>query len=106
MDIHPEIMGILNETVLPNVLRVHGMGIPYPAELWANGVCQHQDGAVVFTVSDRGFLNAEYFGYDNYMDPLLAVSIGIDQTDAKLVMKDTRFEIFFLHLRLCLPAVR
>ena len=37
MGIHQDILEIVNKRILPEVVRVHQMDVPYPAELWVNG---------------------------------------------------------------------
>ena len=92
MHIHRDVSEIVNNAVLRDVIQIHGMEIPYPAELWANGNRQHEDGTAMFSVGDRGYLTAEYFGYDA-SDPLELLGMGFKQLDSKLVMKDTQVEI-------------
>ena len=93
MDIHRDVSDIANDLVLRDVVQIHGMDIPYPAELWVGGKCEHKHGTAMFNIGDRGFLTAEYFGYDNVWDPLKSLGMGLNQLDAKLIMKDTRVEI-------------
>ena len=93
MDIHRDVADIVNDLVLRDVVQIHGMDIPYPAELWVGGKCEHKHGTAMFNIGDRGFLTAEYFGYDNVRNPLESLGIGFNQLDAKLIMKDTRVEI-------------
>lgn len=93
MDIHRDVSGILNDLVLRDVVRIHGMDIPYPAELWVGVKCEHKHGTAMFSIGDRGFLTAEYFGYDTASNPLESLGIRLHQFDAKLIMKDTRMEI-------------
>ncbi len=93
MDIHRDVSDIVNNLVLRDVLQIHGMDIPYPAELWVDGKCEHKHGTAMFNIGDRGFLTAEYFGYDNARNPLEAFGVGLNQLDAKLIMNDTRVEI-------------
>ena len=93
MAVHPEVLEIVNKTVLTNVIRIHDMNLPYAAELWVDGQREHEDGMVMFSISDRGYLTAEYFAYDNPMDPLERLGLGFKRLDAKLVMKDARVEV-------------
>ena len=97
MQIHPDILRILNETILPNVVRIHDMDTPWPAELWIDGECKHKEGTVMFNVNSGRFLTAEYFGYDNaeYMslDILADIFSTSNNLDAKLVMSATEVEI-------------
>lgn len=92
MSIHRDVSDIIHNEVLRDVLQVHGMGIPYPAELWIDGIRQHDDGTVMFKINDRGFLAAEYFGYDGF-GPLQTLSIGLQQPTATLTIKGTQVEI-------------
>lgn len=92
MRIHQDILEVVNKQVLPYVLCVHEVDVPYPAELWVDGDCKHQDGTAMFSVGSRGFLTAEYFAYDN-TDRLLAETMGFRRVNAKLVIKGTRVEV-------------
>ena len=91
MQVHQDVLAVVNKTILPQVLRIHEMEVPYPAELWVDGVCQHQEGAAMFSISDRGFLSAEYFAYDG--DGMPPWGIGFQQVSGKLVMQGTGVEI-------------
>ena len=93
MDIHRDVSDIVNDLVLRDVVQIHGMDIPYPAELWVGGKCEHKHGTTMFNIGDRGFLTAEYFGYDSAWNPLESLRMVFNQLDAKLIMKDTRVEI-------------
>ena len=95
MQIHSDILRILNETVLPNIVRIHDMDTPWPAELWIDGECKHKEGTVMFNVDSGRYLTAEYFGYDNAE----SMSLGIfafstsEELNAKLVMSAMETEI-------------
>ena len=92
MGIHRDVTNVVNNVVLRDVIQIHGMDIPYPAELWVNENPQHVDGTAIFGIGDRGHLTAEYFGYDA-AEPLELMGMGFKKLDAKLVMKDTMVEI-------------
>ena len=92
MNIHRDVSEIINSVVLRDVIQIHGMEIPYPAELWVNGNRHYEDGTAMFGIGDGGYLTAEYFGYDG-VNPLEWLGMGFKRLDAKLVMKDTRVEI-------------
>ena len=47
----------------------------------------------MFSIGERGFLTAEYFGYDNARNPLGLLGMGFKRLDAKLIMNDTRVEV-------------
>ena len=93
MDIHRDVSHVINRVVLRDIVQIHGMEIPYRAELWVDGKCVHSDGTAMFGIGDRGFLTAEYFAYDNVLNPPVTAGIVIDRLDVKLIMKDTRVEI-------------
>ena len=93
MDVHRDISDVINNVVLRDVVQIHGMEIPYPAELWVDGKCEHEHGTAMFSIGDRGLLTAEYFGYDNVWNKLEWRGMGFAHLDAKLIMKDTRVEI-------------
>ena len=91
MQVHPDVLAVVNKTILPHVLRVHEMAVPYPAELWVDGALRHQEGVAMFGTSDRGLLTAEYFAYDG--DGTSPWGMGFRQVAAKLVMQGTGVEI-------------
>ena len=92
MRIHRDVSAVVHNVVLRDVIQIHGMEIPYPAELWVDGNCHHQDGTVMFSIKDSGSLTAEYFGYDAGT-PLQWLGIGLEPLDVKLILKDTNVEI-------------
>ena len=55
---------VLCKTILPYVVGVHGLEIPYPAALIREGVPISESGSVVFRLDERGSFMAEYFAYD------------------------------------------
>ena len=55
---------VLCKTILPYVVGVHGLEIPYPAALIREGVPISESGSVVFRPDERGSFIAEYFAYD------------------------------------------
>ncbi len=91
MHIHQDVSDAIN-AILRDVFQVHGMGIPYPAELWVDGTCRHEGGTAMFSIGDRGYLTAEYFGYDgsNVLDWLVPWS---KRLDTKIILKDTLVKI-------------
>ena len=91
MKIHRDVLETVNKTVLPQVMRVHEMDVPYPAELWVDGKCEHENGVAVFNINEPGFLVAEYFAYDG--PGTWAGGVGLLQSPAKLVMAATGLEI-------------
>lgn len=98
MNIHRDVSYILNNEVIRDVLQIHGMGIPYPAELWIDGSLRHEHGTVMFDISDRGLLIAEYFGYDGF-GPAQTLDIGFKQPAASLIIKDTQIDIPIWRIR-------
>ena len=93
MDIHRDVVDVVNKVVLRDVVQIHGTEIPYPAELWVDGKCVHSDGTAMFSIGDGGLLTAEYFAYDNVLNSSVTAGIVIQRLDVKLIMKDTRVEI-------------
>ena len=64
MGIHRDVANVVNNVVLRDVIQVHGMDIPYPAELSpihrrdeCRGGLKVQESAPVF--GDNGFLNTK-----------------------------------------------
>ena len=55
MNVHQDVLETLNKTVLPQVMRVHEMGVPYPAQLWVDGQCEHENGVAMFNIGEQGF---------------------------------------------------
>lgn len=92
MNVHPDVSDTIHNEILRDVLQVHGMEIPYPAELWIDGSLRHEHGTAMFSISDRGFLIAEYFGYDG-IGTFPTLSIGLERSVATLIIKDTQVEI-------------
>ena len=92
MVIHSDIANVVNGKVLRDVIQIHGREIPYPAELWVDGRVKYQNGTAMFSIGDRGYLTAEYFGYDG-AESLEWMGLGLKRLDAKLIMKGTGVEI-------------
>ena len=44
MTIHPLASQMLKGDILPYVIHVHGLNIPYQAELWIGGEPKYRDG--------------------------------------------------------------
>ena len=89
MQVHPDILKVLRQEILPHIIRIRDFDTPWPAEFWIDGCRQHQNGVVMFNINDRGFLHAEYFGYDD----LRSYQYPPGTVDAKLIMSDTQAEI-------------
>ena len=89
MQVHPDILKVLRQEILPYIIRIRDFDTPWPAEFWIDGCRQHQNGVVMFNINDRGFLHAEYFGYD----ALRSYRYPPGMVDAKLIMADTQAEI-------------
>ena len=85
MPVHEDVLIAVNQTILPDVMRVHQTGVPYPAELWVKGKRMHENGAAMFEIGARGFLTAEYFAYDDF-DEASFWTGAVPQCDAMLVM--------------------
>ena len=85
--VHPDILEAVNNKILPHVIGIQDMDTPWRAQLWLGGTCVHQDGVAMFNVGDRGYLTAEYFGYDNAGFPHLVSDPGAER--AQLVMEET-----------------
>lgn len=98
-DVHRDVQEIVGRTVLPEVIQVHDIAIPYPAELWVNGQREHEDGTAMFSIGDGGYLTAEYFAYDNPMARLEWLGPGLDRLDAKVIIRDTQVEIPIWHIQ-------
>ena len=91
MKLHRHVLKTVNKTVLPQVMRVHEMGVPYPAELWIDGKREHENGVATFDIGEQGFLAAEYFAYDGLGTPIWG--IGPQQSPTKLVLTSTGVEL-------------
>ena len=91
MKVHRDVLETVNKTVLPQVIRVHEMDVPYPAELWVDGKREHENGVAMFNVGEHGFLAAEYFAYDGFGTS--PGGVGLQQSPAKLVIAATGLEI-------------
>ena len=93
MPIHQLVSQLLEDNVLPNVIHVHGLDIPYRAELWIGGEPKHRDGVVSLDISENGYLTAEYVAYDaDIISDLLGTSV-LGKNDCKVVILDTQIEL-------------
>ena len=93
MIVHQTILEQLSQNVLPYVFNVHGLDIPYPAELWVNGDTKFKEGVVSFHIGENGYLIGEYSAYDaDSMDDPIGFSL-FGSNDYKLVILDTEIEI-------------
>lgn len=79
-------------------MRVHQTGVPYPAELWADGGQIHGQGVAMFVIGVDGYLTAEYFAYDQppYPDPW---GDSLPSGQPTLLMKDLQLEIAIWRMR-------
>ena len=95
MVIHSDVASTVNGRVLRDVIQIHGMEVPYPAELWVDGRVKYRNGTAMFSIGDGGYLTAEYFGYDGTggTEPLEWMGLGLKRLDVKLIMKGTGVEI-------------
>ena len=93
MNVHQDIQEIIKRQVLPEVIRVHGLDVPYQAELWIREQRRHEDGTVMFNIDDEGHLIAEYFAYDNIGFSLVALGPHLSHPSTKLVIKSTQVEV-------------
>ena len=89
MQIHSIVSEHLHKDILPYILQVQDVAVPYPAELWENENCNHKTGSVVFNIKGDRLL-AEYFAHDIYSP---SFPIMIDDTQWKIVLKGTGAEI-------------
>ena len=64
---------VLRKTILPYVVGVHGLDIPYPAQLIGESAPLSESGSVVFRLDERGLLLAEYFSYDSEIGDVWSV---------------------------------
>lgn len=99
MNVHLAVSEIINNKVLRDVIQIHGMEIPYPAELWVEGEREHEHGTAMFSIGDWGYLRAEYFGYDNHDSKSRLRLMGPEPLKAELVMKGTRVKLPIFSLR-------
>ena len=88
---------MLNTQILPYVVRIQDMDTPWPAQLWVDDGCVHQEGVAMFNVGDLGYLTAEYFAYDNTR--VLLDEDPAPESDPKLVMAETGVVIPVWHIR-------
>ena len=93
MPVHPFVSELLNDSVLPYVIHVHGLDIPYPAELWIGDVPAIKRGVVSLHVCEDGYLSAEYFAFDpGYRYDLLGMAPDREE-DCRIVILDSRVEL-------------
>ena len=93
MTIHRLVSQMLNDDVLPYVIHVHGLDIPYQAELRVGGVPKHKSGVVSLRISERGYLTAEYVAHDvGGMSDHMGLSF-LGENNCTVVILDTQVEI-------------
>ena len=64
MPVHQLVSQLLSDSVLPYVIHLHGLDIPYQAELWIGDEPKHRDGVASLHISEQGHLTVEYVAYD------------------------------------------
>ena len=93
MSIHRLVTQLLSDSVLPYVIHVHGLDIPYQAELWIGGKPKHKHGVASLHIRENGYLTAEYVAYDaDGMSDHMGISV-LGKNDYKVVILDTQVEI-------------
>ena len=93
MPIHQLVSQLLEDSVLPYVLHVHGLDIPYRAELWIGDEAKHRDGVVSLRISENGYLTAEYVAYDaDIISDHLGISV-VGSDNCRVLILDTQVEI-------------
>ena len=88
MQVHADILDILKKEILPYVIKVHDFNVPLPAKLKSGNPFlsgEHEKGVVMFNIGNGGYLNAEYFSYDDSKPSIFGTG--------KLIMADTQVEI-------------
>ena len=84
---------VLTRLVLPYVVAVHGLDIPYPAQLIEEGQPISESGSVVFRLDEQGPFIAEYFAYD-WDDPLSGtLRVSPDRRARSIRLVDTEVEL-------------
>ena len=93
MSIHRLVSQLLSDSVFPYIIHVHGLDIPYRAELWVGGEPKYRDGVTSLHISENGYLIAEYVAYDaDGMSDHMGLSV-LEKNDYKVVILDTQVEI-------------
>ena len=87
MQIHRGVLEQINNFVLPYALRINGVGVPYPAELWVDGEIQHEDGTAIFGINDGRF-TVEFFVESHQPDYFY-----LFENKVSLVLKNARIEV-------------
>lgn len=85
--VHPDILASLSDRILPHVIGIQDFDTPCPAQLWLDDTCIHHEGVAMFNVGERGYLTAEYFGYDNA--EFSHAGFMLPESRARLVLEDT-----------------
>ena len=88
MQVHADILDILKKEILPYVIQIHDFDVPCPAKLKSGNPFlsdEHEKGVVMFNIGNGGYLNAEYFCYDDSQPSIFGTG--------KLIMADTQVEI-------------
>ena len=84
---------VLCKTILPYVIGVHGLGIPYPARLMREDGPASESGSVIFCLDERGSLIAEYFAYDVHPFEGFHLSQSLDNETLSVRLVDTGVEL-------------
>ena len=80
---------ILSETILPYVFGVHGLDVPYPAQLIRQSGVLSSSGSVVFRLDKQGRVAAEYFAYGSTSPGSLHVEQSRLSEDISVHILDT-----------------
>ena len=84
---------VLFKTILPYVVGVHGLDIPYPAKLIREDGPVSESGSVIFRLDERGSLIAEYFAYDVHPFDTLHLSQSLSDKAISVRLVDTGVEL-------------
>ena len=84
---------VLRKKILPYVVGVHGLDVPYPATLIRESVPISESGSVIFRLDERGSFIAEYFAYDVHPFEVAYLSQGLSEEATSVRLVDTGVEL-------------
>ncbi len=93
LDLYKQAAEVLCKTILPYVVGIHGMDIPYSAELIHEDGPISESGSVVFRLDERGSFVAEYFAYGVHPFDAMHLSQSLGDKSVSVRLVDTGVEL-------------
>ena len=92
-DLYKHASEVLCKTILPYVVGVHGLDIPYLAKLIREDSPVSESGSVIFRLDERGSLIAEYFAYGVHPFEIMNSSQSLGDKALSVRLVDTGVEL-------------